>query len=91
MPAITVRDRQNALDIGIQEGGSAEAAVLVAIMNGVSITGELATGQQLLANSNLAHPVVAALRREGRKPASGGSILLEGIDYWIVESDFKVQ
>lgn len=44
---IKAKDRQTLLDIGLIYGGEAEAAMTIAIMNGLSLTDTLAEGQSI--------------------------------------------
>lgn len=50
---ITVINNQSILDIAIQENGNVIAALEIAVRNGISITSNLAPGQQMLAGSSL--------------------------------------
>ena len=74
---LTVLDRQSLFDVAVQAAGSAEAAFELAMLNGLSVTDELETGQELApANS----PEGRGLRNRGiadyyanrqLKPATG--------------------
>lgn len=45
---VTVKDGQTLADVAVQECGTWEAAVDIALKNGVSLTGNLAAGTKLL-------------------------------------------
>lgn len=49
---VTVIDRQNPLDIAIQEYGDVSAAFQIALANGISITDELIPGETLEITEN---------------------------------------
>ena len=47
MERIIVKDRQTLLDVAIQTSGSLEGLIALAIVNGRSVTDELADGEEL--------------------------------------------
>ena len=88
---------QTPIDLAVQTAGVAEAAILIAIANNVSLTDDLSVGSSLadiaVQNSNIA----TYYANKGLKPAtaiastsSSSSSGLAGIEYWIIETDFVV-
>jgi hypothetical protein len=100
---VTVLNNQSVFDIAIQYFGTIEASVLIAVLNGISITDELTPGHILeLPVIDYGYSEVAAyFKTEKIEPATGISVYeisegevvteLEGIDYWGIEYDFIVQ
>lgn len=90
MIGIVVQPGQTLADISVQWCGSADAWANIASLNGISITDELVAGDVLLV------PVATDKRtakffKDGQfVPASGNASLIEGIDYWFIELDFKI-
>lgn len=93
---IRVSEKQSLFDVAIQKGGSFEAVMELAILNGLSITESLTPGQQLELPTVIDNDVVNFFSSQGIVPEtttneSEDSItVLEGIDYWAVEVDFIV-
>jgi hypothetical protein len=89
-----VLDRQNLLDLAIQQYGTAEAAFELALANDISLTDDLVAGQELLFKpveaSNKAIADYYANRQ--LKPATGLSIedTAGGIEFMGIEIDFIV-
>ncbi|AUS04478.1 hypothetical protein C1A40_02875 [Tamlana carrageenivorans] len=95
---MVVEQGQSFLDMVLQETGSVENALAMAIENQLSITSDLQIGQNLNAVP-VTNKRVAALFHNNNKPAthqtfpdSGNlSPILGGIDYMAIEVDFIVQ
>lgn len=92
----TMKD-QTLFDMAIQMTGSLENVFELAKANGISTTHALEAGTDITPSSAAAaNPkVVNYLSARGIKPASmaaarSSASLLEGIDYWIIETDFIV-
>ncbi|MRG45493.1 hypothetical protein GFS24_10225 [Chitinophaga sp. SYP-B3965] len=95
----TVRNEQNLLDIALQESGSILSVFELAIQNNISITATVTPGISLLCNNlSGAKEILRYYKENNLFPATGNAVdlpvdlrPLEGIDYWAVEVDFKVQ
>lgn len=98
MATVTTRAGQSLLDIAVQEGGSMEAMVDVAIANDIRMTDMPAVGSaisvpsspdsrvtELFANS--VHKPASAVSLDDIDRATGGG---EGIEFWGIEYDFIV-
>jgi hypothetical protein len=93
---------QSILDIAIQTAGSAEAAVLLALANRLSITDELTAGQELTTvtaidrdifnyyTNNQLKPATAITATAGGSTGTGEGEADEGIEFWYVEYEFAV-
>lgn len=96
MPSVKVKNRQTLLDIAILESGNVDAALEMAVANGLSITEDLASGSyvQLVAVKDAA--VVNELVARGARAVSAdevsGDVIvkMEGISFWSIAIDFKV-
>lgn len=95
---ITVSQRQSLLDLALQYGGSMEAAMEIAAINGVSITDDLQDGQQLampvpqnrdVTNYYVIHDICPAtsITKDAINEIIGSG---EGIGYWAIGIDFVV-
>ncbi len=88
---VTVVSGQTALDIAIQCYGSAEAAVALAILNGISVTDDLEPGQKLAYDTPLDKQVAGYYGSKGIIPTTGlgeaAPASPGGIGYWIIELD----
>ena len=96
---ITVTSRQSVLDIALQHCGALEAAFDIAISNGISLSDDLAVGQQLVMpeptdkmmarhyNVNGILPATAITTEEINDALNIG----DGIGFWSIEIDFIVQ
>jgi zona occludens toxin (predicted ATPase) len=81
----------------MQGGGNAEKAVGIATAMGMSVTDELTVGIAVSINNEATtieeKKVVYELTKLYNIPASGktnNTMLLEGVGYWYIESDFVV-
>lgn len=94
MLTVKVKNRQTLLDIATLYLGSADAAFDLAMLNGISITEELVSGQEIKLGSVVDAFVVEYLKTVDARPASGDDVsnpfILEGIGYDIIGSTFKV-
>jgi hypothetical protein len=91
---------QSILDVAIQTAGSAEAAVLLALANGLSVTDELDAGQELTTVTAIDRDIFNYYANNQLKPATaisagksagtGDGEADEGIEFWYVEYDFVV-
>lgn len=86
---VTVKDRQNVMDIALRNSGSIERSFDWALANGMSMSEEVETGVELLAVGTDNAAVVAGFAnepatRDGVEPALGG------IDYMQIQTDFIV-
>lgn len=93
MRNITVRDRQNMMDVAIQHSGSIEAAFDWAVLNNISVSDELGTGMKLMPGA-ITNTIMVSLFEAGSiVPAtkdSGAAIQPGGINYMQIGTDFKV-
>jgi hypothetical protein len=92
MQRITVRNNQTLLDLSLQTTGSVEEAFNLALANGLGITDEVATGTLLARTDVVDEMVVEQYTADRIIPATGITVeqLLEGIDYWAINIDFKI-
>lgn len=85
---------QNLLDVVVQETGSMEKAMDVALDNGLNITDDLTPGQEINIDEELQKDnyVVSDLQLKGAKPATGTTAIEVpgGINYMGIEIDFIV-
>ena len=94
--AVIVLHNQSLLDIAIQATGKAENAIFIAIANNISITDDLEPGSELIIpevsedldvksyyRAKNVHPATAIRDKDINYP--------EGINYWEIEKNFKVQ
>lgn len=89
---------QTLFDIAVQQTGSAENALAIAIANGLSLSAVLEAGTDIEMPSTLKADakVVNYLAGKGIKPASDADEnntevpLLEGIGYWAIGVDFII-
>lgn len=95
----TVRNEQNLLDIALQESGSIQSVFELAGQNNIAITATVIPGMSLLCNKLTGVKEILRYYKENNLfPATGNAVELpidlrplEGIDYWAIEVDFKVQ
>lgn len=96
---VNVLPGQTLLDIAMQQLGSVEGVFALALLNQMSITGDLVEGSALdYSLTPFSLTVLKVYQNNGYKPASGLStaggampVLLSGVDYWAIEFDFTVQ
>lgn len=95
----TVTQRQSVFDVAMQHCGSFEAAFDIAVLNNIGLTDDLAAGESLALPEPTDSAVITTFAVNRQLPATGctqDEILDvigqgEGIEFWIVESDFIVQ
>lgn len=91
-----VLEGQSLIDVAIQCCGSAEAAYEIAVLNGLSITDDLAAGRELNIPTAVNATIVSYYTQKGIKPATGitteaeNALIGEGIEYWALEYDFVI-
>jgi hypothetical protein len=68
---IKVLNGQSIFDVAIQAAGSAEAAMEIAALNGISITDDLAAGTVLKVSATLSKQIADYYRTNGIRPATG--------------------
>jgi hypothetical protein len=91
-----VLEGQSIFDIAIQRCGSAEAAFDIALLNDLSITDDLTTGQELIVPYIANTSVADYYTRKHLLPATGVTVDLEstitigGLGYMAIGIDFIV-
>ncbi len=95
MKLVTVQQGQCLMDVAIQHAGSIEAIVSIALLNGISVTSDVAAGSSLLIDeTNINAEVVNYLANKKVVPATANDKLLLqrpiGIGYWSIQQDFVV-
>ncbi len=89
-----VLDGQSLYDIAIQECGSVEAVIAIAILNDISVTDELQIGQLLQIPEPVNKPIADYYKSRNLKPATAGNLDLknqdEGIGFWSIGNDFII-
>lgn len=98
---VSVMAGQTLLDLAVQELGSLEAVFALSLLNRLPTTAELTTSQMIDFSINpLNKKVAQTFKNNSWKPASATTSapagqpplpVLEGVDYWAIEVDFKVQ
>lgn len=93
----TVEVGQSLLDIAVQQSGSLEGLLSIAIQNSISITDAIPAGSSVDVALVVSKPVADFFRVNGVKPATGitdiniaQTISDEGIEFWAIEEDFIV-
>ncbi|WP_010664942.1 hypothetical protein [Marinilabilia salmonicolor] len=95
---VKIVEGQSLFDIAIQKLGSAEAALELAVLNGLSLTDELTTGETLQLPGVVNKAVAGYFKGKNIIPATGaaagddesGELVKEGIGYWAIGVDFVV-
>lgn len=94
---IKINDNQSPFDVAVQHGGSVEAAFQWAIENNLSVTDELQKGEEYSSPEVTVKKVQQEFSAKNWIPATmattddeGGELLLEGIGYWAIGTDFIV-
>ena len=90
----TVLSQQSLFDIAIQTTGDASAAFELAVANGISITDELETGQELTPVNMAVKEITGYYANRRLKPATGLTemeIPIDGIDFMGIEIDFIIR
>lgn len=98
MAIIIVQQGQNLIDIAIQHCGSATALVELAVLNDLSVTDDVAAGQELMLPTPINTALIDYYLSKSIVPSTDKPIARdyndlsqEGIDFWIIENDFVVQ
>jgi hypothetical protein len=95
MPNVLVKDRETSLDIAVINSGSVEGIFELALLNNISLTKDLVSGEELIPCNILDDDAKNELISRGARPASSVDIsegeILEGIGYWRLQVDFIVQ
>jgi len=89
---------QNILDLAIQYCGDASAAFEIALLNGFSLTDDLAADKVLELPAEVDIAIANYFKNNGLVPATGTSILgmgtpeeeIGGIEYWAIGETFIV-
>ncbi len=88
---------QSLLDLAVQHTGAVENTFALAVVNGLSLTDDLPAGTEIkLPDSvNKDSDVLNYYTAKRLQPATAVIILseterLEGIGYWVIQTDFKV-
>ena len=94
---ITILHNQSLLDIAVQHTGAVEHTFALAVANGLSLTDDLPAGTEIkLPDSvNKDSDVLNYYSAKRLQPATAVILppeeeRLEGIGYWIIQTDFKV-
>ena len=94
---VKVLPLQSLLDMAIQHTGAVENTFVVAVANGLSLTDDLPVGAeiQLPDSVNKDSDVLNYYTAKRLQPATAVIMLpeaerLEGIGYWVIQTDFKV-
>lgn len=89
-----VEHKQSLLDIALQHSGNIDSLFELAALNNLSITDDLNYGSSLEVGGSVNNDVVETYLDKSIIPATdidnSQPLLLEGIGYWIVGTDFKV-
>lgn len=99
MTTATVTSHQSLLDVAVEHCGTMEDAMLLAFLNGRSLTDDLQNGEELTTDEPSDTATVQTFAVNRYKPASAitqEQILEvldqgEGIEFWGIEYDFIVQ
>lgn len=94
---ITILHNQSLLDLAVQHTGAVESVFAIAVANGLSLTDDLPAGAeiQLPDNVNKDSDVLNYYSAKRLQPATAVILppeaeRLEGIGYWVIQTDFKV-
>lgn len=94
MPNVKVKHRETLLDVAVLQTGSVYGMFEMALLNNISITKELASGEELMPGTVISKETADELRSRNARPAKAikpDDPLKEGIGYWKVFVDFIVQ
>ena len=94
----TILHNQSLLDLAIQHTGSVENAFILALQNGKSLTDDLESGEALNLEPttiNQNKDILSYYQSKKLQPATAVILppeaeRLEGIGYWVIQTDFKV-
>ena len=88
---------QSVFDLSVQSSGSIEAAVELAVMNGLSLSDGLEAGVTLIEPSIISSQIVGYYGSRGIMPATAISTQTDtpatsdlGIEFWTIETDFII-
>ena len=88
---------QSLLDLAVQHTGTSENAFVLALQNGKSLTDDLVAGEQLtLKNTKNNKDILSYYQSKKLQPATGvshtggSSLQLQGIGYWVLGYEFKI-
>jgi hypothetical protein len=89
---VTVKQGQTLFDIAIQTAGDPGAAFSAALLNDLSLTGDLVIGSVLIPPQAVNKRMLQHYSDAAIVPASAQNtgVRPEGIGYWIIEEDFVV-
>ena len=94
---ITILHNQSLLDLAVQHTGAVESVFAIAVANGLSLTDDLPAGTEIkLPDSvNKDSDVLNYYSAKRLQPATAVILppeaeRLEGIGYWVIQTDFKV-
>lgn len=94
---VKVLPLQSLLDLAVQHTGAVENTFAMAVANGLSLTDDLPAGAeiQLPDNVNKDSDVLNYYTAKRLQPATAVILpseaeRLEGIGYWVIQTDFKV-
>lgn len=89
-----VLEAQSLFDISCQSLGSAEAAIQIALLNGISVTGDLRVSQELELPDVINKSMVTYYANKGLTPATGITdaemVTLGGLGYMAIGIDFII-
>ena len=94
---VKVLPLQSLLDIAVQHTGAVESVFAIAVANGLSLTDDLPAGAEIKIpdSANKDSDVLNYYTAKRLQPATAVVMLpeaerLEGIGYWVIQTDFKV-
>lgn len=95
MPFVKVRHRETTLDIAVLAAGSVTGIFDLALLNNISLTNDLVSGELLATGPVISDDSVTELKSRKAKPSHSiipipGVPLKIGIGYWKIRFDFKV-
>jgi hypothetical protein len=93
MLLVTAKLNETIQDIAVKQCGDFSAMFELALLNNISLSEELASGQQLSYETIVDSDIVAELKSRRARTATAlppGTTDNEGIDYWAIEVDFEV-
>jgi len=89
-----VLEGQSLLDIAVQECGSVEAVIAIAVLNNISITDDLQVGQVLQMPAPVNKQIAQYYKSKNLKPATAGNLDFmnqdEGVGFWSIGNDFII-
>ncbi len=87
---IKILPRQSLFDIAVQECRSTEAAIDIALRNGLSITDRLQVGDLLKIDRAKKSVIIINPATEIDDIDYASTIANEGIEFWAIEEDFII-